>query len=195
MVRGRALPCATMTTRRSSRLYWLIGRFGTNRLISRIHPPVYRLFGGRGFLGRSFGMRNVIVTTVGRRTGRVREIPLFATEVGERLVLIGSYAGRDQEPAWVGNLLAHPATSVRMGRAEVPMRARAAEGEERERLWALAVRAYPGYEDYQRWTSRRIPVIVLEPADAPDASTAADPAAAAEAEVDRDDAATEEGAA
>lgn len=153
-----------MTTRRSSRFYWIIGKIGTSRLMARIHPPVYRLTGGRWFVGRNLGVLNVIVTTVGRKSGKVREIPLFAFEDGERLVIIGSYMGRPEEPAWVGNLVAHPEAEVRVGRVVRPMRARIAEGPERDRLWALAVRGYPGYEDYASWTTRRIPVVVLEPA-------------------------------
>jgi deazaflavin-dependent oxidoreductase (nitroreductase family) len=164
---GTALPRypAAMVARRSSALYWIIGRFGTSRMVSRLHPRVYRLTGGRGIVGRSMGMRHVVVTTVGRRSGIVREIPLYATDDGPRLLLVGSYAGRDRDPAWVGNLAAHPEADVLVGREVRRMRARLAEGEERERAWALAVDAYPGYAAYQRWTRRRIPVVVLEPAD------------------------------
>lgn len=153
-----------MVTRRSARTYWLIGRFGTSRVVTRLHPFVYRATGGRGFVGRTLGVRNVIVETVGRRSGRVREIPLFAAEDGERLVVIGSNSGRDREPAWVGNLRANPDVRVRVGRDLRSMRARETEGEEREQMWALAAASYPGYEDYAAWTTRHIPVLVLEPA-------------------------------
>jgi F420H(2)-dependent quinone reductase len=152
-----------MATRRSSRFYWLIGAVGTNRLVTRLHPIAYRLTGGRGPVGRNLGVRNVIVETVGRRSGRVREIPLYAFEDGDRLIVIGSNMGSDREPAWVGNLLGQPRTRVRVGRDVLPMRARIAESAERERLWALAVRGYPGYDHYARWTERSIPVVVLDP--------------------------------
>jgi deazaflavin-dependent oxidoreductase (nitroreductase family) len=137
--------------RRSPRLHWLIGRFGTSRLISRLHPRVYRLTGGRGMVGRSIGMRTVILETVGRRSGAPREVALFAVEDGPRLILVGSYAGRDRDPAWVGNLRAHPDAQVRVGRDVRRVRARIAVGEEHDRLWSLAARAYPGYDDYQRF--------------------------------------------
>jgi F420H(2)-dependent quinone reductase len=152
-----------MATRRSSRFYWLIGAVGTSRLVTRLHPIAYRLTGGRGPVGRNLGVRNVIVETVGRRSGRVREIPLYAFEDGDRLIVIGSNMGSDREPAWVGNLLGQPRTRVRVGRDVLPMRARIAESDERERLWALAVRGYPGYDHYARWTERSIPVVVLDP--------------------------------
>ena len=89
----------------------------------------------------------------------------IAFEDGPRLVVIGSSMGRPEEPAWVGNLQAHPETRVRVGRDVRSMLARVAEGVERERLWSLAASGYPGYEDYARWTSRTIPVVVLEPLD------------------------------
>ena len=109
----RRVTLRAMATRRSSALYWIIGRVGTSRIVSRLHPRVYRLTGGRGIVGRSMGMRHVVVTTVGRRSGTVREIPLYATEDGPRLLLIGSYAGRDRDPAWVGNLEANPVLGLR----------------------------------------------------------------------------------
>ena len=166
MVRGGALPCAPMTMRRSERLSWLIGRIGTNRMITRLHPPAYRLTGGRWPVGRNFGVLNVIVITVGAKTGRRREVPLFAFEDGPNLVIIGSNAGSAREPAWVGNLRATPDGRVLVGREDRPIRAREALGEERSRLWAIATTGYPGYEDYARWTDRPIAVFTLEPREA-----------------------------
>ncbi len=152
-----------MTTRHSARFYRLIGRIGTSRPVSRLHPPLYRLTGGRWVFGHNLGVLNVIVTTTGRRTGRRREIPLYAFEDGARLVVIGSNAGDDREPAWVGNLRAFPDVRVLVGRAERSVRARETDGPERDRLWTLAARGYPGYELYAQRTHRRIPVIALEP--------------------------------
>jgi deazaflavin-dependent oxidoreductase (nitroreductase family) len=155
-----------MTTRHSAHFYRLIGKIGTSRLVSRIHPPVYRLTGGRWLVGRNLGVLNVIVVTTGRKTGRRRDIPLYAFEDGARLVVIGSRAGDDREPAWVGNLRAHPDARVLVGREERAMRARETDGAERDRLWSLAAGGYPGYELYAQWTHRRIPVIALEPVEA-----------------------------
>jgi deazaflavin-dependent oxidoreductase (nitroreductase family) len=154
------------SARHSTRVYRLIGRIGTSRAITRVHPHVYRLTGGRWFIGRNLGVLNVIVVTVGRRTGKRREVPLYAFEDGRSLVVIGSNAGSDREPAWVGNLRATPDAHVLVGREERAVRARETDGEERARLWALAASGYPGYEDYARWTNRPIPVIALEPREA-----------------------------
>lgn len=152
-----------MVKRHSAALYRLIGIVGTNRLVTRIHPVLYRLTGGRWIFGRNFGVLNVIVVTTGRRSGRMREIPLYAFEDGDRVVVIGSNAGDDHQPAWVGNLRAAPDAHLRIGRELRPVRATEAEGEERARLWRLAVDGYPGYAVYQHRTSRPIPVVVLTP--------------------------------
>lgn len=153
-----------MVKRHSAAFYRLVGIVGTSRLMSRLHPFAYRLTGGRWLVGRNFGVLNVIVTMTGRVSGRVREVPLFAFEDGARLVVIGSNAGGDRDPAWVGNLRANPDAQLRIGREIRAVRAFEAEGDQRDRLWALAVAGYPGYETYRRMTGRRIPVVVLEPA-------------------------------
>jgi deazaflavin-dependent oxidoreductase (nitroreductase family) len=159
-----------MVKRHSAAFYRLIGIIGTSRLVTRAHPIAYRLTGGRWLVGRNLGVLNVIVVTVGRRSGKTREIPLYAFEDRDRLVVIGSNMGHDREPAWVANLRAHADVHVRVGRELQAVRAREADGEERERLWRLAATGYPGYEDYARWTHRRIPVVVLEPRDGKEAA-------------------------
>lgn len=153
-----------MAERFSSGMYRLIGAVGTSRVITRLHPHVYRATGGRWLVGRIFGVLNVIVTMTGRTSGKRREVPLFAFVDGSRLVVIGSNAGADREPAWVGNLRANPNARVQVGREVRLVRAREAEGEEADRLWALAAHGYPGYELYRQMTDRHIPVVVLEPA-------------------------------
>ncbi len=152
-----------MVKRLPTAMYRLIGIVGTSRPISKLHPHVYRLTGGRGPIGRNFGVLNIIVNTVGSKTGKARDVPLYAFADGDRLVVIGSNAGDDREPAWVGNLRATPDVSVLVGRERRAVRARETEGEERARLWALAANGYPGYELYRSMTDRHIPVVVLEP--------------------------------
>ncbi len=168
-----------MPKRHSVAYYRFIGIVGTNRVLTRLHPIAYRLVGGRWFVGRSFGMRNVVLVETGRRTGQRREIPLFALEDGDRLVVIGSNGGGEREPAWVANLRAHPEVEVRVGTELRPVVAREVDGDERFRLWRLAVEAYRGFAVYQRRTARRIPVIALEPATHPAPADATEAAAAA----------------
>jgi deazaflavin-dependent oxidoreductase (nitroreductase family) len=153
-----------MVKRLPDRAYRLIGFVGTSRVVTRLHPRAYRLTGGRGPIGRNFGVQNVIVTVTGRASGKRREIPLFGVEDGERFIVIGSNGGGSHDPAWVANLRSDPRATLRVGRIVRAVRAREAEGDERDRLWALATTAYPGYETYRAGAARRIPVLVLEPA-------------------------------
>jgi len=152
-----------MVKRLPTAMYRLIGIVGTSRPVTKLHPHIYRLTGGRGPIGRNFGVLNIVVSTVGRKTGKPRDVPLYAFEDGARLVVIGSNAGNDREPAWVGNLRAQPEVHLQVGRERRAVRARETEGEERDRLWALAANGYPGYELYRAMTHRHIPVVVLEP--------------------------------
>jgi F420H(2)-dependent quinone reductase len=159
-----------MVKRLPERMYKLIGAVGTSKPITKIHPHVYRLTGGRGPIGRNFGVQNVIVTMTGRKSGKVRQVPLFAFADGDRYIVIGSNGGDDREPAWVGNLRAEPAATLRVGRRTWGIRAHEAQGEERARLWSLAAAAYPGYETYRAMTDRPIPVVVLAPSATRDGS-------------------------
>jgi F420H(2)-dependent quinone reductase len=152
-----------MAKRRSPRYYRLIGAIGTNRVVTRLHPRVHRASGGRLF-ANVLGVPNVVLETTGARSGLPRPVPVFAMGDGDALIVVASNAGKPGEPAWAANLRVHPTLAVRHGRRVRTMQARELDGEERERAWAIAARAYPGYDDYATRTSRRIAVFVLEPA-------------------------------
>lgn len=109
--------------------------------------------------------------TRGRRTGKRRSTILTAPVHGAgRYVLVASRGGDDRHPYWYANLVAHPDVDVTVRGTTIPMRARIATPTEKAELWPQIVRAYPGYDAYQRRTSRDIPVVVCEPraADGPD---------------------------
>ena len=163
MVAGGRATLRPMTTRRSPRVYGLIGAFGTSRLVTKVHPVAYRVTGGRGPVGRILGMRNVVLGTTGRTSGRRIEVPLFAAEDGDTLIVVGSNGGKPRDPAWVANLRANPDITVRLGKREREVRAREVEGEERARLWTIAAAGFPGYDLYARRTERPIAVFALEP--------------------------------
>ncbi len=106
----------------------------------------------------------VLLTMRGAKTGRTRKIPLMRVEHDGRYAAVASMGGQPQNPTWYANLKAHPEITLQDGPQRTPMRARELDGPEREEWWDRAVAAYPSYADYQRKTSRRIPVFVLEPA-------------------------------
>ena len=99
----------------------------------------------------------------GAKSGRKRTTPLAYGRDGENLVLVASKGGHPRNPAWFGNLIAHPDTTVQVGSKRLAVRARRATTAERDRLWRLMVGVYGGYEDYRRRTEREIPLVVLEP--------------------------------
>jgi deazaflavin-dependent oxidoreductase (nitroreductase family) len=93
-----------------------------------------------------------------------RGVPLYAFEdAGEGLVVVGSLAGAPEDPDWVRNLPVHPRATVRRGRELHTVQAReVAEPSQRDRLWRLVCGGFPRYATYQRRTTRRFPLFVLE---------------------------------
>ncbi len=114
--------------------------------------PVDRAL-GRLTRGRfvTFGLRelpSMLLTTTGRKTGQPRINPLLYVRDGDAFVVIGSNWGQTTQPAWSGNLLAHPDAIVTLGGREIPVRATHATGAERDRLFALLLTMWPAYETY-----------------------------------------------
>ena len=125
------------------------------------HVAVYReTAGARGHEWR--GTTILLLTTRGRRSGESRTTPLIYRTDGDRFVVVASKGGAPRHPNWFENLVADPEASIQVEAEEVPVRARAAEGDERSRLWSLMTEVWPAYDDYQRKTEREIPVVVLE---------------------------------
>ncbi len=133
---------------------------------TRIHVAVYRASGGRlgGHLPGWPQARIALVDHVGARTGLPRTSPLICHERDASIAVVASKAGQPTNPAWFHNLMAHPETTVQLGRERRAVRARLAEGEERDRLWTEFVGFYPGYEFFAEHAGdRRIPIVVLDP--------------------------------
>ncbi len=123
-----------------------------------------RTNGAEGSTLLDTGLPVIIVTNTGNRSGAVRKTPLMRVKDGESYVLVGSMGGAPKNPVWVYNLRENPDVEIRDLAEVQKMRVREVKDEaERERLWKLAVAAYPPYEEYQQRTSRRIPLFVAEP--------------------------------
>jgi deazaflavin-dependent oxidoreductase (nitroreductase family) len=112
----------------------------------------------------SFGNAPLLILhTIGAKSGEERESPVLYREQGDDLVVFASFAGAPVNPAWFHNLVANPEATVELGTETRTVRARVAEGEERDRLWEWNKQDYPGFGDYETKTDRVIPVVVLEP--------------------------------
>jgi deazaflavin-dependent oxidoreductase (nitroreductase family) len=132
------------------------------RWLGKWNVPLYRV--SRGRIGGRVGRAPVLlITTTGRRTGAPRTAPVLYLADGDRLVVIGSNAGNTRPPAWALNLLAGPDAEVNVKGDIRPVRARVAEGEERDALWQKMNDQFGGFDGYREKTSRDIRLFVLEP--------------------------------
>ena len=124
-----------------------------------------RTNGAEGTTLRDTGMPVIIVTNQGNKSGAVRKTPLMRVKDGNNYVLVGSMGGAPKNPVWVYNLRADGNVQIR-DKAEVTDMSvsEVFDDAERARLWALAVEAYPPYQEYQERTSRKIPVFIARPA-------------------------------
>jgi deazaflavin-dependent oxidoreductase (nitroreductase family) len=98
----------------------------------------------------------------GAKTGTERVNPLVFQPVDGGFAVFGSKAGAPTNPAWLHNLVANPDTVVEVGDETIPVHARVAEGEEHDRIWERQKRDNPNFAEYERLTTRPIPVVVLE---------------------------------
>ena len=131
-----------------------------------VHRALCRLSGGR-FLWTTASKRGwgaLRLTTIGRRSGRERNVIIGYIEDGPNLVALAMNGWDEGHPAWWLNLEAHPDTVVRLAHQQPrPVRARRATGEERDRLWQRWAEIDVGLDDYAAMRSVETPVIVLEP--------------------------------
>lgn len=130
-----------------------------------VHQFVYERTGGR--IGhRLGGTRNLLLRTVGAKTGQPRTNALTYARDGEAWVIVASLGGAPRSPGWYHNLRAKPAAEIQIGTRRIPVTARTVlPGDpDRDRLWQLVNRTNAGrYDNYQRQTTRQIPVVVLTP--------------------------------
>jgi deazaflavin-dependent oxidoreductase (nitroreductase family) len=115
--------------------------------------------------GQFAGAPMVVLHTTGARTGQERVTPLVYQADGDRVVIFASKAGAPDNPDWYHNLVANPDVTIEVGTETRALRARVAEGDERERLWSRQKQLVPGFADYEANTTRQIPVVVLESTD------------------------------
>jgi deazaflavin-dependent oxidoreductase (nitroreductase family) len=108
------------------------------------------------------GTRCLILTTKGRRSGVDRDSALIYGQHGDAYVVVASKGGAPDHPSWYKNLVAEPNVEVQVLGDRFPAVARDATAEERSELWALMVKEWPSYDEYQAKTERQIPLVVLE---------------------------------
>jgi proline iminopeptidase len=131
-------------------------------LFGEEHVRRYRETNGEeGHIWRE-GATILLLTTTGRTSGNNTTTPLIYGLDGDNPVIVASKGGAPQHPGWYKNLVANPAAEVQILGETFPVRARDAEGDERERLWKMMNGIWKYYDEYQTKTDREIPVVVLE---------------------------------
>jgi deazaflavin-dependent oxidoreductase (nitroreductase family) len=118
----------------------------------------------QGRVGGPFkGLPILLLHHTGAKTGTVRVNPLAYRQDGDRFVVFASKGGAPTNPDWYHNLIAHPEATIEIGTESRKVRARVADHEERTRLWNVQKQDIPSFGDYERKTTRQIPVVILEP--------------------------------
>ena len=117
-----------------------------------------------GKVGAPFeGVPILLLHHTGAKSGTARINPLAYRADGDNYVIFASKGGAPTNPDWYHNLRKNPYVKVEVGTDTVAVKARVASGDERDRLWAVQKKEFPGFADYEQKTDREIPVVVLEP--------------------------------
>jgi deazaflavin-dependent oxidoreductase (nitroreductase family) len=150
------------------RVIQLVQRIGSTRagvyligqVVSPLQRQLYQRSGGRLSLTGRAPM--LLLTTIGRRTGKPRTVPVFYLRDGDRLVICNVNPGFEHPNPWTLNLRADPAARVQVGPSVLEMRGRPASDQEFERYWPDLVKLWPAYRSfYERGGTRS--VFILEP--------------------------------
>ncbi|WP_181807170.1 nitroreductase family deazaflavin-dependent oxidoreductase [Streptomyces shenzhenensis] len=130
----------------------------------REQVELYESSGGKeGTTLMDTGLPVIVLTTLGVKSGKIRKTPLMRVEHDGKYAVVASQGGAPKHPVWYFNVKSHPLVELQDGPVKQDMTAREVTGAEKAEWWERAVAAYPPYADYQKKTSREIPVFVLEP--------------------------------
>ncbi|MEH6570327.1 MAG: nitroreductase/quinone reductase family protein [Halioglobus sp.] len=137
---------------------WLINRVG------RLQTSVYELTGGR-LWNRFLGSPVAILTTVGRKSGVVRKVPLLFLRHGDNILMTASKGGMSKLPVWYFNVAAAATSDIQVGAVKKTYTMREANEQEEAEFWPLLEEMYEDYKEYRARTAniRRIPVLIFSP--------------------------------
>lgn len=121
-----------------------------------------RAHNGKPTSGPFVGREVLILTTKGAKSGEVRETPLVYSRDGDKYVIVASKGGAPTHPSWFHNLKAHPDVTIEVGGHKLKALATVVADDHYERLYGQHADRNPGFHDYRKRTTRKIPVVVLE---------------------------------
>ncbi|MFN8398992.1 MAG: nitroreductase/quinone reductase family protein [Anaerolineales bacterium] len=118
----------------------------------------------KGKVGSKLGTQTILVLhTIGRKSGEERAIPIAYFEYENKFLIVASNWGKDQHASWYLNLKKNPSATLEVNGKTISTNAREAEGDEYVHLWGYVTKLHPPYNDYQKSTARRIPIMIFEP--------------------------------
>ncbi len=117
----------------------------------------------RGRIGSKLGTQTVLILhTIGRTSGQERTVPIAYFQQDGHYLIVASNWGKDKQADWYLNLKKDPHAKLEIDGRLMPVMAREAEGEEYDRLWKFVTQRHPPYQDYQKMTTRQIPIMLFE---------------------------------
>src|ERR1700754_2271856 len=131
--------------------------------MSRAQSWIYKKTGGKFADKFLRGSAVGILTTMGRKTGEPRDVPLLYLREGRRIALVASSGGRDKHPPWYLNLKANPKITFQIKDEVLALRARDAGEAERSEYWPRLDAMYSDFETYRSYTDRVIPIVICDP--------------------------------
>ena len=139
------------------------GSFLINR-VGKLQTVVYELTGGR-FMNTFQGGPVAILSTIGRKSGKLRKVPLLYLRDGDNVVMTASKGGMTKLPIWYHNVAAAETSDIQIGKDKRTYRMREASPEEEEALWPKLEAMYPDYKEYRARTEgvRHIPILIFSP--------------------------------
>lgn len=127
---------------------------------------VWLLRRSNGRLGNSFlGVPVLLLTTIGRKSGKTRTHPLYYLQDSQRIILVASNAGTESDPAWLLNIRVNPEVTIQMNGGERKMTARVASAVEKEVLWPKLTALFGKWQMMEERSARTFPVVILDPPD------------------------------
>ncbi len=132
------------------------------KVVLSIYIFLYRLTSG-AIGGQMAGLKVLLLTTTGRKTGQPRTTPLGYFKQEGNFVVIASNGGAAQNPAWFYNLTSNPQVTIQIGNKQLAAKAEQVDAEKRKQLWVELVKMAPVYEKYTQRTKREIPLVILQP--------------------------------
>jgi deazaflavin-dependent oxidoreductase (nitroreductase family) len=120
----------------------------------------------RGRIGSKLGKQTILILhTIGRKSGQDRAIPIAYFDYENRYLIVASNWGKDRHADWYFNLKKDPRATLEINGKTIPVEAHEARGEEYDRLWKFAAAHHPPYLEYQKMTTRHIPIMVFKQVD------------------------------